>query len=221
MSAVDPAKYYAFLVAMALMAVSPGPANLFFIRTGLSGRKRNVFAGVAGVNAATLVWFIAAAMGLQALMLTFPLAFQIMTILGGLYLGWLGFSTALHALKPDDERVDPRFLAAPEASAMSSTLRDGFVVQMLNPKVLLFFSVVLPPFLDIGRPMPAQMSVFAATAIGMDILSMTTYGLLALTLSRVVQQPRNRRLFDIGAGAVLVAIAVLILGHGVWDMLQT
>ncbi|MEI9903221.1 MAG: hypothetical protein WDN06_04065 [Asticcacaulis sp.] len=57
---VDPSRYYAFLLAMFFMAISPGPANLFFIRTGLAGRASRVFAGVIGTNSATLIWFIAA-----------------------------------------------------------------------------------------------------------------------------------------------------------------
>ncbi|EGF92050.1 lysE type translocator family protein [Asticcacaulis biprosthecium C19] len=219
MSPVDPAKYTAFLAAMALMAISPGPANLFFIRTGLSGKKRNVFAGVLGVNSATLVWFVAAALGLQALMIALPVAFTVMTLVGGLYLVWLGGSTIRHALKLENERIDPQFMAPAAPGTLTRTLREGFMVQMLNPKVLLFFSVVLPPFLDIARPMPAQMSVFAATAIGMDVISMTSYGLLAVTLSHLLQQPRHRRTFDIAAGSVLVLIAVMILWHGLQDLI--
>lgn len=218
---VDLSKYYAFLVAMFFMAISPGPANLFFIRTGLAGRKSRVLAGVIGVNSATLVWFIACALGLQLLMTTFPLVFRIMTILGGLYLAWLGFSTIRHALKLSSERIDPHAITAGEVRSLRQTLTDGFLVQMLNPKVLLFFTVVLPPFIDIARPMPAQMSVFAITAIGMDVLSMSSYGLLAVSLSHLLKEPRNKQKFDIGAGAVLMLIALVILWHGAAEMLHS
>lgn len=222
MFAVDPAKYYAFLAAMTLMAVSPGPANLFFLRTGLSGLKRHVFAGVAGVNLATLVWFIGAALGLHALMLAFPLAFRVMAVAGGLYLAWLGFSTLREALTLDDTS-DVRFDAPVEGmqkKTLGRTLREGFVVQMLNPKVLLFFAVVLPPFIDITRPMPAQMSLFAATAIGMDVAANTVYGLLAVSLSHMLRQPVNRKRFDLGAGGLLLLIAALIIWHGITDLIS-
>ena len=211
---VDPSRYYAFLIAMFFMAISPGPANLFFVRTGLSGRKMRILAGVIGVNSATLVWFIASAFGLQILMTAFPLVFQIMTIAGGLYLAWLGFSTIRHALNLNAEQIDPRFIAAAETRTLRQTLTDGFMVQMLNPKVLLFFSAVLPPFIDIHRPMPAQMSVFAATAIGMDVLSMSSYGFAAVSLSHLLREPRNKQKFDLGAGSVLMLIAAVILWHG-------
>ena len=218
---VDPARYSAFLVAMAFMAISPGPANLFFIRTGLGGRPMRVLAGVIGTNSATLVWFIAAALGLQALMAAFPLAFRLLALAGGLYVGWLGFSTFRAALKLDNERLDNRFTAPPDNKTLWQTLREGFMVQILNPKALLFFTAVLPPFLDVSRPMTVQMPVFAVTAIGMDIVSMSTYGLLAVRLSQALRDPHNKQRFDLGAGVVLMLISLLILVHAVGDLLKT
>lgn len=217
---VNPEKYSTFLVAMALMAISPGPANLFFIRTGLGGRKGPVFTGVLGVNTATLVWFIASAFGLQVLMTAFPLLFRLLAVGGGLYVGWLGFNTFRHALNLSEEHLDPHAVTPATHAGYWQVMREGFMVQMLNPKVLLFFSAVLPPFLDLSIPMPRQIPVFAATAIGMDVISMTSYGLLAVTLSHLLTEPRNKQRFDLGAGAVLMLISALILWHGVTDLIS-
>jgi len=218
LQAVDPSKYSAFLVAMFFMAISPGPANLFFIRTGLGGRASRVFAGVVGTNLATFVWFVASALGLQVLMSAFPLAFRIIAILGGAYVGWLGFKTFRSALSLANEGLNETLTEAAPAKGLWVTLREGFMVQMLNPKVLLFFSAVLPPFIDINRPMPAQAAIFAATTIGMDVMSMSAYGLLAVRLSRMLREPRNKQRFDLGAGAILMLIACVILWHGVVEL---
>ncbi len=212
---VDLPKYYAFLVAMAFMAISPGPAIMFFVRTGLGGRASRVFAGVIGVNSATLVWFVASAFGLQILMNAFPLAFKIIAVLGGAYIGWLGLKTIRSALSLKTETLDSHALdPAPDRSDFA-TLREGFMVQMLNPKVLLFFSAVLPPFIDISKPMPAQMVVFALTAVAMDATAMTTYGLGAVRLSQWLRQPRYKQRFDLGAGSVLMLVGLGILWHAV------
>jgi threonine/homoserine/homoserine lactone efflux protein len=212
---IDPSKYYAFLVAMALMAISPGPAIMFFVRTGLGGRASRVFAGVIGVNSATLLWFIASAFGLQALMNAFPLAFKIIAVLGGLYIVWLGVKTFRAALSLKTETVDDAALKPGPDKSDLATLREGFMVQMLNPKVLLFFSAVLPPFVDISRPMPPQMVVFAASALTMDATAMSTYGLGAVRLSGWLRQPRYKQRFDLGAGTILMLIGVGIAWHGV------
>ena len=215
---IDLPKYYAFLVAMGFMAISPGPAIMFFVRTGLGGRASRVFAGVIGVNAATLLWFIASAFGLQILMNAFPLAFKIIAVLGGLYIVWLGLKTFRSALSLKTETIDGDTLKPGPDKSDLATLREGFMVQMLNPKVLLFFSAVLPPFVDIARPMPPQMVVFAATAVAMDATAMTTYGLGAVRLSRWLRQPRYKQRFDLGAGTILMIIGLGIVWHAVLSL---
>ena len=210
---LDPSRYFAFVVAMFFMAISPGPANLFFIRTGLSGRASRVFAGVLGTNSASLVWLVASALGLQALMTAFPLVFQIVAVLGGLYLGWLGFKTFRKALKLENETVSDALTTAAPDKTPWQTLREGFMVQILNPKMVLFLTAVLTPFLDLKRPMIPQMVLLSATTIAMDVVSMTTYGLLAVRLAHLLHDPHNKQKFDIGAGLILMLVSLLILFH--------
>lgn len=218
---VDPNKYYAFLVAMFLMAISPGPANMFFVRVGLAKSWRRVLLGVVGVNLATLVWFIAAALGLQVIMMTVPLLFQLIAIGGGLYLAWISGRSLLSALDLKNEKIGFSLSQpADPDSSMWSTFRDGFMVQILNPKITLFFTAVLPPFLDIHRAMPPQLAVFAATTIGMDIISMTSYGLGAVTLSHVLSDPKNKQKFDVAVSLILLCIAAVIIWHSLSDMLH-
>ena len=72
---VDPHLYSTFLGVMAVMAVTPGPANLFAVATGMEKGRASALFGVLGMNVATLVWFGAAALGLAALVKAFPAAF--------------------------------------------------------------------------------------------------------------------------------------------------
>ena len=218
---VDLNKYYAFLVAMFLMALSPGPANMFFVRVGLAKSYRRVLLGVVGVNLATLVWFIAAAFGLQVVMMAAPLLFRLIAIAGGLYLGWLSLKSLISAFDIRNEKLSFSFSNPSDPnSSIWSTFREGFMVQLLNPKITLFFSAVLPPFVDMDRPMPAQMVVFAATTISMDIISMTSYGLGAVTLSHLLGDPKNKQRFDIAVSLVLLGIATIIVWHSVSDLLH-
>lgn len=217
---VDPAKYAAFLVAMFFMAISPGPANLFFIRTGLSGSYSRVFAGVVGTNCASAMWFVASALGLELLMTAFPLVFHLVAILGGLYVGWLGIRTIRRAVDLNNEGLGAEVTTAAPLRTRWQTLLEGFMVQALNPKMVLFLSAVLPPFVDVRREMSMQMLVFAATTIGMDVVSMTSYGLGAVTLSRFLSHPRNRQRFDFGAGGILVVIGVIVVLHTVLDFIK-
>jgi threonine/homoserine/homoserine lactone efflux protein len=220
MMPVDPGKYSAFLIAMFLMAITPGPANLFFVRTGLAGSKRRVLLGVLGVNLATLVWFCAAALGLQIILIALPLLFPLIAIAGGLYLGWISLSSLRRALDIRNEKPGVTLSQAVNPDTpFVQTFRQGFMVQLLNPKITLFFSAVLPPFLDIHRPMPQQMTIFAATTIGMDVIAMTSYGFGAVTLTRLLSHPRNKQVFDITVSLILLAIAAAIVWHAVSALL--
>lgn len=204
---VDPHTYVLFLGAMMLLAWTPGPANLFSIATGLQRGPRAALAGVAGMNLATMVWFGAASLGLGALVAAFPEQFRWVAIAGGLYVAWLGVSALRGAIGGDGE------LKAVAAAKPGYAFRDGFAVQIANPKAVLFFTAVLPPFLDPARPLAAQLGVFAATTIAMDVMSMSAYGLAGGALSARMQDAGFRRGFMAIVGLLLLAAAGLILMH--------
>ena len=209
---VDPQKYVAFLGIMAVMAITPGPANLFSIATGMHRGKAAVVRGVAGMSCATLVWFIGAALGLSALIAAFPRVFHILALAGAAYVAWLGLSSILSGLRNDPDSETPR------THLERSAFRDGFAVQLSNPKALLFFTAVLPPFVDIARPLPAQLALFAAATIGMDMVTMTTYGLGGAALAVFMTRPSFRRAFRMLVGGLLVIAAILIGLNGVSPM---
>jgi threonine/homoserine/homoserine lactone efflux protein len=210
---VDPARYGAFLAAMFVMAITPGPANLFAIATGMQKGKAAALAGVAGMNTATLVWFAAAALGLATLIAAFPRAFHVLALLGAAYLVWLGIKSILSGLKrgagEDQSEVEHR-----QFKMGRSAFRDGFAVQIANPKILVFFFGVLPPFIDIDRPLAPQLTMFAAATIGMDLISMSAYGLGGAALSSRMNQPGFRRGFAILVGVLLITAAILIVSRG-------
>lgn len=206
---VDPARYGAFLVAMAVMAITPGPANVFSVANGIQRGKRAALVGVVGMNAATLVWFGAAALGLGALVAAFPDVFHLIAIAGGLYVAWLGVK-ALRAAWTDRGEAGPD-PSSPAVDRSRSAFVDGFMVQIANPKAVLFFTAVLPPFLDTDRPIGPQLLMFGAATIGFDLVSMSAYGLGGAALASRMTEPRFRRGFQGLVGVLLLAAAGLIL----------
>lgn len=205
---VDPARYGAFLVAMFVMAITPGPANLFAIATGMERGKGAALISVVGMNTATLVWFSGSALGLGALILAFPKAFHVLAWAGAAYLVWLGLKSLWAGIRNIESH------ATATVRAGRSAFLDGFMVQIANPKILLFFSGVLPPFLDIERPLAPQLIMFACATIGMDLISMSSYGLGGAALSTRMNEPGFRRGFAILVGVLLITAAVLIVSRG-------
>jgi threonine/homoserine/homoserine lactone efflux protein len=207
---VDPARYSAFLVTMFVMAITPGPANLFAIATGMQKGKGAALLGVVGMNTATLVWFACSALGLGALIIAFPQAFHLLALAGAAYLVWLGIKSIRSGIrdKGGEEQAAPSFRMG------RSAFRDGFAVQIANPKILLFFGAVLPPFMDIHRPLAPQLVMFAAATIGMDLISMSSYGLGGAALASRMNEPAFRKGFAIIVGVLLITAAALIVSRG-------
>jgi threonine/homoserine/homoserine lactone efflux protein len=205
---VDPAKYAAFLGAMAILAATPGPSNLFAIANGMSRGRKAVLLGVAGMNTATLIWYVAAALGLGALALAFPQAVKALIVLGAVYLIWLAFG----ALRSGFDK-DGSGLGRLEIRPARSAYWDAFMVQIANPKILLFFGAVLPPFLDFARPLAPQFLMFAAATFTLDVIATTAYGFGGAALASRMTDPKFRKSFSIAVAAVLTAAAGLIVSR--------
>ena len=204
---VDPARYLAFLGAMAILAATPGPSNLFAIANGMSRGKKAVLIGVLGMNTATLIWYVAAALGLGALALAFPQAVKALIVLGAAYLVWLAYKAVKSGFAQEGA------LGHAAIHAGRSAYWDSFLVQIANPKILLFFGAVLPPFLDFKKPLLPQFLLFAAATVILDVIATTAYGLSGSALSRRMAEPRFRRGFGIAVAAVLLAAAGLIVSR--------
>lgn len=211
---VDPHLYVAYLGIMAVMAVTPGPANIFAVATGAARGKGAALLAVLGMNGATLVWFGAAALGLGALVANFPGVFRLIAVGGALYVAWLGLKTLHAAWRTRATTARTWAVAADPDEARPRLARvavlDGFMVQIANPKAILFFTAVLPPFLDVQRPAAPQLALFAAATLVLDGLAMSAYGLGGAALARQMNAPRFRRGFGMVTGGLLILAAGLI-----------
>jgi threonine/homoserine/homoserine lactone efflux protein len=203
---VTPAAYAAYLAVMTAMAFTPGPANLFSIATGLAAGPRAVIAGVAGMTLATATWFAASALGLGWLIRTYPQAFEILRYAGAAYVAFLG----LQALRAAWIGKLRDFEARPGAAGWRG-VRDGYAVQIANPKALIFFTAVLPPFMDPDRAAGPQLALFAATTLTLDVIAMTAYGLAGGLLAARARDRTFSRAFDAATGVLLLIAAGLTL----------
>jgi threonine/homoserine/homoserine lactone efflux protein len=201
---VDPARYAAFLGVMAAMAFFPGPANLFCVATGMARGRRAALAAMVGMNCASLVWYAAAARGLGALIAAFPAAFRGLRLVGAAYLAWMAFGAVRDGLAGQGSP------AAVRPPAPGAAFRGGFAVQIANPKIVLFFTAVLPPFIDLSRPLPPQLAAFAVAMIALDAAAMASFGLGGAAFARRMEGPRFRLGFSLAVAALLAGAAILV-----------
>ena len=192
----------AFSVAAALLTITPGLDTALVLRTAaVEGGRRAALAGL-GIVAGCLAWGAAVALGLGALLEASTLAFNILKWAGAVYLVWLGVGLIL---KPR-ERFDLTAPAGPQGSDFA-WMRRGFLTNLLNPKVGVFYVSFLPQFMAQGVPAGPFLVLLAAIhgLIGLAWFAM----LIAATrpLARALKRPAVVGWLDRVTGGVFVAFA--------------
>ena len=202
---LDTAQLLTFAAMSFAIIVVPGPSVLFVIGRGVALGRRAALATVVGnaVGAYVLVLLIAA--GLGPLLERSERLLMAVKLIGAAYLLWLGFKAIRDRRKLTDK------LGAPvEPRRTWVILREGFVVGVLNPKVMLFFTAALPQFVVTdGAPMPVQMAALGLIFVGIALISDSLWGLLAGT-ARQWLAGRPRHLEGIGAvgGGLMIAVGI-------------
>lgn len=171
---------------------------------------------LVGISAGSLVWLVAASIGLAALLQLFPRVIQSVSALGGIYVAILGVATIRACLVASNgERV----IQVPDqkTDAAAGALRQGFLVQILNPNALLFFSAVLPPFIDPARSLHLQIVVLGLTTIAIDAAVMAIYGMAASQLSKLLSTNATRIGLDMIVGSTLTILGLFVAWRAGWS----
>jgi threonine/homoserine/homoserine lactone efflux protein len=174
-----------FAVASLVLLLTPGPAVLYIVARSVHQGRAAGLVSVLGIHLGTIVHIAAAAVGLSALLVSSALAFAVVKYLGAAYLIWLG----IRSLTAKD--ADPAAPAVP-ADTLRRVFRDGFVVNLFNPKTAIFFLAFLPQFTDPARgALHWQILVLGLTFMGLGIVSDGMFALAAGAAGDFLR--RNRR----------------------------
>jgi threonine/homoserine/homoserine lactone efflux protein len=131
-------------LAQLLAVISPGPSFLITARTAVARSRLDGVKVAAGLTAGTVVWGGAAIFGLNALFHLFPLFFIAMKFLGALFLLWIAYQIFAHAKEP---------LTFEGEAAQGNPFWRGLIVQLGNPKVMVFFSSIFVAMLPANPPL--------------------------------------------------------------------
>lgn len=174
-----------FLVTCLIVVLIPGTGVIFTVSTGLTaGKRASVFAAL-GCTAGILPHLLASVLGLSALLHTSALAFEVLRYAGVAYLLYLAYATWR-------DRSAFAMNDAPAATTARGLMIRGFLLNILNPKLTIFFLAFLPQFVTPGNISPAvQMLVLSAVFMAMTFAVFVIYGLLANGFRRaVIESPR-------------------------------
>jgi threonine/homoserine/homoserine lactone efflux protein len=140
-----------FIAAGLLLNVTPGPDMAYIAARGAAGGFRAGMAATLGITAGCVVHTLAAAAGLSVLLATSAAAFTVVKWCGAAYLLYAGVRLVAASVRPS--RDGPRHGSPPpEAAPASKIFREALVINVLNPKVALFFLAFLPQFIAADAP---------------------------------------------------------------------
>lgn len=176
-----------FSVAAILLLLTPGPAVLYIVARSVEQGRVAGLASVCGITTGTLVHVLAASLGLSALLASSALAFAFVKYAGAGYLIYIGMRRLFSRADAPEPSSDAP-LELPVRS-LGRLYRDGFVVNVLNPKTALFFLAFLPQFVDASRgAVTSQIAFLGLLFTLMGLISDGLYALVAGTAGRWVKR---------------------------------
>jgi len=196
-----------FAFATFVLTVTPGPGVLYVVGRSIGGGRRIGLVSMLGIETGEAFYIAAAALGITALLATSAIALSVVRYAGAAYLLYLGVRAWRH---PDDGHETERGPAG-----HSAAYRRGLVVQLLNPKVAVFFLAYFPQFIRPGHPVAPQVIVLGCVYLAIAVITDSGYVLLASwiadKLARTVRAQRRRAR---ASAVIYVALAVTAVAIG-------
>jgi threonine/homoserine/homoserine lactone efflux protein len=205
----DVSTFALFVAAALALLLVPGPAVIYVVARSVEGGRLTGLVSVLGVELGTLLHVVFAAAGLSAIVVSSAAAFSVVKWLGAAYLVWLGLRQILGRDGGDQE--------APLSGSGENRLRvfsQSVLVQVLNPKVALFFLAFLPQFVDPSRSAAwTQVVVLGTTLATLGLFTDGLYALLGGTAGEWIRKQRAgaglRRARRYVKGGVYIALGAV------------
>ncbi len=201
------ANFPVFLGVAAIVIVMPGPDTAVVTKNVLLHGRRAGLGTSLGVSTGLMIWTTAAALGIASLLRASAVAFTTLKVVGALYLVYLG----IQAFRAARAASSPQAHAITGASAGGGTLtgfRQGLLSDLGNPKIGIFFTSLLPQFVDPGQPVLLPFLALGGVFVLMTVLWLGTYSVVAARAAETLNRPRVRATIDRVTGIALIAFGL-------------
>ncbi|MEI6305794.1 MAG: LysE family translocator [Deltaproteobacteria bacterium] len=191
-----------FLGASIALTLAPGPDNIFVITQGITLGRKPAIVTALGMCSGISVHTIAAALGISAMFYSSVLAFNLVKYAGAVYLLYLAYMTLKN-------RSSIR-LASSDSRSLMALFRRGFLMNVLNPKVALFFLAFLPQFVATGAgSIPLQMLLLGFLFMMQAIIIFSMIGYFSGVIgSYIIERPGFSKYFDFLTAGVFTSLGI-------------
>jgi len=196
--------WLAYMLACWLISLSPGAGAIASMSSGLNYGFKRGYWNALGLQLALLAQIGIVAAGAGVLFASTPWAFLLVKWFGVgylLYLAWIQWRAPVQAIEIQQDV---------QQKSRAKLALYGFLVNLSNPKAIVFLLAVLPQFLDLSKPQWPQYAVMAVTMISIDLIVMAGYTGLAAKVLRLLKSPRQQKYMN-RAFAVLFSCAAGLL----------
>jgi threonine/homoserine/homoserine lactone efflux protein len=194
-----------FLGVAIVVIVTPGPDTALTVRNALVGGRRCALPTALGVCTGLTIWSIAASAGLAAVVAASEPAFVAIKVVGAAYLLWLGGRALLDAVRAHGHGGYARRLRG--RLTPRTAYRQGVVSNLGNPKIAVFFTSLLPQFAPRHASF-ADLLALGLLFVGMTLVWLAGYALVAAGAGDVLRRPRVRRVVDAITGVALIGFGL-------------
>jgi threonine/homoserine/homoserine lactone efflux protein len=194
-----------FLGVITLLTITPGADMAMVSRSVFLGGRRAAFATTLGIGAGCMLWAIASAAGVAAVLAASETAYDALRLVGAAYLVFLGAQTLWAAARGYGAE-----LAAPATGSLRRPFRQGLLTNLFNPKIALFYTTFLPQFIGPGDPVLILSIGMATVHVLLGIVWLSAYAWLLDRAVEALEGSRVRRALDTLTGTVLVALGVRV-----------
>jgi threonine/homoserine/homoserine lactone efflux protein len=199
---LDWSTFAGFVLASFILVIVPGPSVLFVISRGVALGRRAAVLTVLGNELGLFVQVLLVAAGVGAMVQRSVVAFEVLRLAGAAYIVFLGVQAIRH------RRALSTVLDVTATRASRHIVREGFIVGVTNPKAIVFFTAVLPQFVDPdGTAVPLQMTVLGLISVTVAFVCDSAWGVLAGT-ARAWLAGAPHRLERLGGAGGLVMIGL-------------
>jgi threonine/homoserine/homoserine lactone efflux protein len=198
---IDPVPFLAFVPVALALNLTPGADMMFCFAQGMKGGARPAIAASAGISTGSMIHVLLAGLGLGTVVTAFPWVFGAIRWVGAGYLLWLAWKTVR----------TPLLVAEAPPVRTARAFRDGLIVNLSNPKVILFILALLPQFVDPARPvLPQFLACGAVIATGGFVVNALVGAFSGGLGRRLLRNPRAERGLRFTTGGIFAALAARI-----------